>query len=53
MARDAAADGAAPRGPTDLDITPADLRPYVTIARAVGTIDRDLDVAALVWQGGP
>jgi NitT/TauT family transport system substrate-binding protein len=36
-----------------LDIAPEDLRPYVTIARAVGTIDRDVDVRGLVWQDGP
>jgi NitT/TauT family transport system substrate-binding protein len=36
-----------------LDIAPEDLRPYVTIARTVGTIDRDLDVRDLVWQDGP
>jgi len=36
-----------------LDITPEDLRPYVTIARAVGTVNRDLDVRQLVWQDGP
>ena len=36
-----------------LDIAPEDLRPYVTIAQAVGTIDRDLDVRELVWQDGP
>lgn len=36
-----------------LDIAPEDLRPYVTIARAVGTIDRDLDVRGLVWQDRP
>jgi ABC-type nitrate/sulfonate/bicarbonate transport system substrate-binding protein len=36
-----------------LDIAPEDLRPYVTIARAVGTIDRDVDVRELVWQDGP
>jgi ABC-type nitrate/sulfonate/bicarbonate transport system substrate-binding protein len=34
-----------------VDITPADLEPYVTISRSVGSIDAEPDVAALVWQG--
>jgi NitT/TauT family transport system substrate-binding protein len=31
-------------------ITPDDLRPYVTISKAVGTIKGDPDVDSLVWQ---
>ena len=34
-----------------VEITPADLEPYVTISKAVGTITGDPDVDALVWQG--
>ena len=37
----------------ELDVTPADLQPYVTIARSVGSIERDPDVDALVWQDHP
>jgi hypothetical protein len=33
-----------------VDITPADLAPYVTISRSVGSIDTEPDVAALVWR---
>jgi ABC-type nitrate/sulfonate/bicarbonate transport system substrate-binding protein len=36
-----------------IDITPEDLRPYVTISRAVGTIDTEPDVRELVWQDHP
>ncbi|MFI6094968.1 ABC transporter substrate-binding protein [Lentzea sp. NPDC051213] len=36
-----------------IDITPEDLRPYVTIARRVGTIDTEPDVGKLVWQDHP
>jgi ABC-type nitrate/sulfonate/bicarbonate transport system substrate-binding protein len=36
-----------------IDITPEDLRPYVTISRAVGTLDTEPDVRALVWQDHP
>ncbi|MDV6296170.1 ABC transporter substrate-binding protein [Rhodococcus aetherivorans] len=34
-----------------VEITANDLRPYVTISKAVGTIQGDPDVDALVWQG--
>ena len=37
----------------ELDVTPADLQPYVTIARSVHSVDRDLDVNALVWRDHP
>jgi ABC-type nitrate/sulfonate/bicarbonate transport system substrate-binding protein len=33
-----------------VELTPAELRPYVTISRTVGTIDREPDVDKLVWQ---
>jgi NitT/TauT family transport system substrate-binding protein len=36
-----------------IDIAPDDLRPYVTISRAVGTIDTEPDVRGLVWQDHP
>jgi ABC-type nitrate/sulfonate/bicarbonate transport system substrate-binding protein len=32
-----------------VELEPAELGPYVTIARATGTITRDPDLAALVW----
>ncbi|MDT2004431.1 ABC transporter substrate-binding protein [Rhodococcus opacus] len=34
-----------------VEITANDLRPYVTISKAVGTIQGDPDVDALVWRG--
>ncbi len=34
-----------------VDITAADLAPYVTISRSVGSIDNEPDVATLVWRG--
>jgi NitT/TauT family transport system substrate-binding protein len=37
----------------ELDVTPADLQPYVTIARSVGSVEHDPDVNALVWQDHP
>ena len=37
----------------EIDVVPADLQPYVTIARSVGSIEHDPDVAALVWQDRP
>jgi ABC-type nitrate/sulfonate/bicarbonate transport system substrate-binding protein len=43
----------APRPVWELDVTPADLQPYVTIARSVRSIERDPDVEALVWQDHP
>lgn len=36
-----------------IDITPEDLRPYVTISKAVGTLDTEPDVRKLVWQDHP
>jgi NitT/TauT family transport system substrate-binding protein len=36
----------------EVEITPQDLQPYVTISKAVGTIKREPDVDALVWQDG-
>ncbi len=34
-----------------VDITPAEMAPYVTIAKTVGSIKGDPDVNALVWRG--
>lgn len=36
-----------------VEITPQDLEPYVTISKAVGTIKSEPDVNKLVWQDGP
>lgn len=36
-----------------VEITPQDLQPYVTISKAVGTIKSEPDVNKLVWQDGP
>jgi NitT/TauT family transport system substrate-binding protein len=41
---------AAPLPSWEVPVTPADLRPYVTIARAVGSIKGEPDVEALVWR---
>jgi NitT/TauT family transport system substrate-binding protein len=35
----------------NVEITPEDLAPYVTISKAVGSIGSDPDVNSLVWQG--
>lgn len=42
-----------PNWRVDAVVTPEELRPYVTIAKAVGTIKTEPDVDALVWQDGP
>jgi ABC-type nitrate/sulfonate/bicarbonate transport system substrate-binding protein len=36
-----------------VEIAPRDLQPYATISKAVGTIDRELDVGLLVWEDAP
>jgi ABC-type nitrate/sulfonate/bicarbonate transport system substrate-binding protein len=41
----------APLPDWDVAITPQELAPYITIAKAVGSIKSDPDVNALVWQG--
>jgi NitT/TauT family transport system substrate-binding protein len=41
---------AAPLPSWDVQVTPADLRPYVTIGRAVGSIKGEPDVETLVWH---
>ena len=35
----------------DTDITPAEMAPYITISRTVGSTKTDPDVNTLVWQG--
>lgn len=41
----------APLPDWDTAITPAEMAPYITISKAVGTTETDPDVNALVWQG--
>jgi NitT/TauT family transport system substrate-binding protein len=43
----------APLPTWSVDIRPEDLQPYVTISRTLGSIERDLDVDALVWRPRP
>lgn len=43
----------APLPSWQVEITPQDLQPYVTISKAVGTIKSEPDVNKLVWQDGP
>jgi hypothetical protein len=44
---------ASPLPTWELEITPSDLQPYVTISKSVGSIDREPDVTGLVWQDHP
>ena len=41
----------APLPDWDVAITPQELKPYITISKAVGSTKSDPDVNALVWQG--
>lgn len=39
--------------PWRIEVAPEDLRPYVAISKAVGTIDAEPDLTRLVWQDHP
>ena len=43
----------APLPSWEVEIMPRDLQPYVEISKTVGSIKREPDVNALVWQDGP